>query len=181
MVRNNDNLSKSATKEENLIIPKQEPLKVGENVNETLPNSVRSLNDKFWNDFRSYLIGQKQSLASVRDKVSYAKRFYHIFQIEDASSLAKLTSDTKCHIMKALAALSKFLGKYDRWLEIVDKFQLKWSSGNKSIEVFRSIFDVENQGNNISIMVKWSRDTLQILPRDYQNIILFNTLTGLRP
>jgi intergrase/recombinase len=83
--------------------------------------------------------------------------------------------------MKALAALSKFLGKYDEWLKIIKKFQLKWSSGNNSIKAFKSIFDFENQGNNLYIMLKWVREVRNILPKDYENITLFNALTGLRP
>jgi hypothetical protein len=83
--------------------------------------------------------------------------------------------------MKALAALAKFLGKYDIWLDMIKRFQLKWSSDNKSIKTFKSLFDIENHGNNFDMMIKWIRDVLPILPKDYQNIILFNILTGLRP
>ena len=30
-------------------------------------------------------------------------------------------------------------------------------------------------------MLEWIKDMVSVLPKDYQNIILFNTLTGLRP
>ena len=83
--------------------------------------------------------------------------------------------------MKAIAALSKFLGKYDIWVEMINKFQLKWSLNSKSIEVFKSILDIDNQGNNLDMMSNWVREVISILPKDYQNIILFSTLTGLRP
>ena len=81
--------------------------------------------------------------------------------------------------MKALASLSKYMGCYDIWKEIVQRYQLKWSDSNKSIKVFNAIF--QNDGNNYSSMLKWIKDVVAVLPTDYQNIILFNTLTGLRP
>jgi hypothetical protein len=52
--------------------------------------------------------------------------------------------------MKALATLSKFLGCYDKWKEIVQNYQLKWSdSGNvagfsKGLEIFQKIYGNDN-------------------------------------
>ena len=71
------------------------------------------------------------------------------------------------------------MGCYDIWKEIVQRYQLKWSDSNKSIKVFNAIF--QGEGNNYSSMLKWIKDVVAVLPKDYQNIILFNTLTGLRP
>ncbi|HET6590263.1 MAG TPA: integrase [Candidatus Nitrosocosmicus sp.] len=81
--------------------------------------------------------------------------------------------------MKALSSLSKYQGKYDEWKEIVQRYQLKWSYSNKSIKVFNAIF--QNEGNIYSSMLCWIKDVLLALSNDYRNIILFNTLTGLRP
>jgi len=71
------------------------------------------------------------------------------------------------------------MGLYDEWKKIVQRYQLKWSDNNKSLKVFDAIF--QNEGNNYSSMLKWIKDVVSILTKDYQNIILFNTLTGLRP
>lgn len=81
--------------------------------------------------------------------------------------------------MKALSSLSKYMGSYDEWKKIVQRYQLKWSDNNKSLKVFDAIF--QNEGNNYSSMLKWIKDVVSNLTKDYQNIILFNTLTGLRP
>ncbi len=117
--------------------------------NITLPNSVRlpsSLNDSnLWVDFRNYLINEGQRKHSVRNKVGYAKRFYHILETGNAQDLLKLSHGSKVHTMKALASLSKYFGKYDQWLDIVKKYQLKWSKPDKSLNVFKSILDSENQ------------------------------------
>lgn len=93
-----------------------------------------------------------------------------MLETKNAAELLISSPDKKSHAMKALAALSKFLGKYDIWVDIINKFQLKWVLNNKSFEVFTSVLDIENQGNNIDIMSKWVREVLSILPKNYQNI-----------
>ncbi len=123
-------------------------------------------------------MNQKHSQSSIRDKLSYAKRFYYILESNGASTIGKLCSDVKLHVMKSLASFSKFIGKYDDWLEIIRKYHFKWSNGNKN-KVFNAIF--QNEGNTYSLMLGWRRRVISVLPDDYQNVILFNTLTGLRP
>ncbi len=71
------------------------------------------------------------------------------------------------------------MGCYDVWKDIVQRYHLKWSDSNKSIKVFNAIF--QGEGNNYSSMLRWIKEVVSVLPKDYQNIILFNTLTGLRP
>src|SRR3954470_6563341 len=85
------------------------------------------------------------------------------------------------HTMKALASLSKFLGKYDLWLDIVKKYHLKWAESNKSVKVFKSIFDSESNGESIDKMIDWIKEVSKIQSSEYKNVLLFNTLTGLRP
>jgi len=135
--------------------------------------------DIFWSGFKSYLIGLKQSEHSIRSKLNYAKRFFHILESANAQELLSCSYKTRVHTMKALASLSKYTGCYDTWKEIVQRYQLKWSDSNKSIKVFNAIF--QNEGNNYSSMLKWIKEVISVLPKGYQNIILFNTLTGLRP
>ncbi len=95
------------------------------------------------------------------------------------TAISKLSPDVKLHVMKSLASFSKFIGKYDDWLEIIRKYQLKWSNGNNKNKVFKAIF--QNEGNTYTSMVGWIRLVISVLPHNYQNVILFNTLTGLRP
>ena len=78
--------------------------------------------------------------------------------------------------MKSLASLSKFMGCYDKWKEIKEKYQLKWSDGNNSLEVFQTIV---NNETNYESMVKWVKDTCSQIPRYYANILIYCTLTGL--
>ncbi len=71
------------------------------------------------------------------------------------------------------------MGSYDEWKNIVQRYQLKWSDNIKSLKVFDAIF--QNESNNYSSMLKWIKDIVAVLTKDYQNIIIFTTLTGLRP
>ena len=71
--------------------------------------------------FKEYLIKENQSASSIKDKISYAKRFSYILESMNAQDLAKLTPDVKAHAMKALASLSKYLGRYDHWLGIIKR------------------------------------------------------------
>jgi hypothetical protein len=47
------------------------------------------------------------------------------------------------------------------------------------MSVFLSL--MENNCNNYSAMVSWLKDTCSKLPKEYGNILLFCTLSGLRP
>ena len=79
--------------------------------------------------------------------------------------------------MKSLASLSKFMGCYDKWKAIKDKFQLKWSNGDSSLEIFQNIV---NNENNYDSMLKWIKDTCNQIPKSYANILIYCALTGLR-
>ena len=78
--------------------------------------------------------------------------------------------------MKSLAILSKFLGCYDRWKTIKERYQLKWST-DSSFQVFQNI---TNQENNYSSILKWLKYTCSQLPDSYSNNLIYCTLTGLR-
>ena len=79
--------------------------------------------------------------------------------------------------MKSLASLSKFMGCYDKWKAIKDKYKLKWSNGDSSLEIFQNIV---NNENNYDSMLKWIKDTCNQIPKSYANILIYCALTGLR-
>ncbi len=95
----------------------------------------------------------------------------------NAHELLTLSNDKRMHAMKALAALSKYLGCYDLWKSIIERYQLKWSNED-AVQVFQNI---TNADHDFSSMVKWLKDALTKLPQRYGNILLFDALTGLRP
>lgn len=79
--------------------------------------------------------------------------------------------------MKALTALSKFTRCYDRWQNIISRYNLKWSSGD-SLQIFH---DIVNEKTSFSGMMEWVRDAISKLPEPYYNVLIYNTLTGLCP
>ena len=76
--------------------------------------------------------------------------------------------------MKALATLSKYLGCYDEWKKLRENYQLKWSGNN--IDTFLYMLHT-----NIGNMIESVKKAIAVLPVDYGNLILYNTLTGFRP
>ena len=79
--------------------------------------------------------------------------------------------------MKSLAILSKYLGCYDTWKRIKERYQLKWSADD-SIQVFQNL---TNQQNNYNSMIKWIKNIRSQISQKYYNIFIYCTLTGLRP
>lgn len=56
--------------------------------------------------------------------------------------------------MKSLSNLSKFIGCYDKWKEIKERYQLTWTDDNSS-DIFHSLLD---GANNYSVMLEWLKN-----------------------
>jgi len=80
--------------------------------------------------------------------------------------------------MKSLTALSKYLGCYEQWQQIRQRYSLKWSTGMESMQSFQRFFDDEL---NYDTMLQRIREMIAKTPTDIGNIVKFATLTGLRP
>ena len=80
--------------------------------------------------------------------------------------------------MTALASLSKFQGRYDRWLYIRQCYNLKWSSGNNSLQALQRFF---NTNLTLESMLQKVRNMIEHLPVGMPAVIKFAVLTGLRP
>ena len=96
---------------------------------------------------------------------------------ENAIDLLHLPNDKRIHVMKSLSNLAKFLGYYNKWKLIIERYQLKWSNEN-GIETFNKILSGKN---DYSSMLNWLKQAYKTLPERYGNALLFNSLTGLRP
>ena len=132
--------------------------------------------EEFWIGFGRFLI-KTNNPSSSRNRLNYARDYAHILQIGNASELLELSNDKRIHIMKSLSALAKYIGCYDKWRQIRQRFQLKWSN-NDSVQAFASIFTNEK---DLDHMIVWLKNACSTIPQDYANILIFNTLTGLRP
>jgi Archaeal phage integrase len=106
------------------------------------------------------------------------KRFYYVLEKNNAQDLLLVSPETRQHAMKSLASLSKFMGIYDRWQIIIKRFQLKWPK-KEAFAVFNEIFNISNE--SYTDMLNWLKESVSVLPNSLRNVIVFNTLTGLRP
>jgi hypothetical protein len=95
----------------------------------------------------------------------------------DIRDLLVLPPAKQRHIMKALANLAKYSGVYEQWNNLRRQHQLKWSSTN-TLDVFERIM---NNGTSYNKMLEYVKDILTVLPCSHANVIIFATLTGLRP
>ncbi|MFL6349920.1 MAG: hypothetical protein ACJ72X_16725 [Nitrososphaeraceae archaeon] len=135
-----------------------------------------NLDMEFWNGFEGFL-KQSNNPRSTQDRLNYARNYVHILQQADGSELLELNGEKRIHVMKSLAALAKYTGCYDRWQQIRESFQLKWSNSDP-LRDFNSIF---NDGKDVNQMINWVKKTYTEFAPQYANILIFNTLTGLRP
>ena len=136
-----------------------------------------TINEEFWTEFEEYLL-KNHNKQTTKDRIFYSKKYYHILTSKvNAQELLLLSDQKRMHVMKALATLSKYLGCYDKWKDIRERYQLKWSNED-SLETF-SMFT--NGEQNYNSMMEWLKNCCSKLSLSYSNILLFNTLTGLRP
>jgi hypothetical protein len=130
-----------------------------------------------WNQFQQFLL-QRTNAKTTGERIRYAKQFVNVLQTGDAQPLLSVSPDKRIHAMKGLASLSRFLGCYDTWLAIRQRYNLKWSTGNESLAAFERFFD---DSKTLDTMLQWVREAIRVLPADMGEIIRFNCLTGLRP
>jgi hypothetical protein len=88
------------------------------------------INEEFWTEFKEYLL-KNHNKQTTKDRIFYSKKYYHILTSQvNAQELLLLSDQKRMHVMKALATLSKYLGCYDKWKDIIERYQLKWSNGD---------------------------------------------------
>lgn len=112
----------------------------------------------------------------AKDLMRYVKQYHDVLQHPNkAFQISVLPKDTRRLVMAGLANLSKFLGQYRHWKNIVENAGLKWEKKN-SLDIVLDIMDT-----NLQDCWEWLREVLQKLPKDYGSVLVFIALTGLRP
>jgi len=140
----------------------------------TLPIS-QALDDHFWLRYNQHLQNIYQH-STLQIRKCYAKKYSHILTDGNAQELLTLSNHKRIMVMSSLASLSKFMGCYDTWESIKKRYQLKWSYDD-GLTFFNSI----TNGNNLESMLKWLKDTISKLSEPDANILIYCTVTGLRP
>jgi hypothetical protein len=127
--------------------------------------------------FTLYL--KSQNKRNIRQILCYARRYATVLETGDATPLVNLHSDTmRHHTLEALANLAKYQGRYDQWLQIRQRYNLKWSNGSNSLQSLQRFF---NPNLTLDSMLQRVRNMIEHLPRSMVPIVKFACLTGLRP
>jgi intergrase/recombinase len=127
--------------------------------------------------FAQYLVSIGLNQITMKTRMAYARRYYHLLVTGDFSEIMEFSNDKKKHIMKSLALLSKYLGCYYKWQDYKNRYQLKWTVSRDALISFQAI---TNQDKIFSNMIEWIRNAISNYPR-FKNIFMFDVLTGLRP
>ncbi len=129
-----------------------------------------------YDEFRSWLTSQGKMKWTIKESVNYAKRFAFVLDTGDASPLMTLSPRNKQHAMTALANYAKFTGRYDQFLQLKQRYNLKWFRED-STKSFQRFFD---EGLTLDVMIQRIRKMMSLLPPFMGQIIKFGVLVGLR-
>jgi hypothetical protein len=110
--------------------------------------------------FRSWLISQDKTKATIKNTANYAKRYSHVLVTGDASPLLTLSQRNKHHAISTLAIYAKYTGRYDQFLQLRQRYNLKWSKGS-SLQYFERIF--HNKELSFEAMLSKVKHMMKIL------------------
>ncbi len=129
-----------------------------------------------WNKFKQWVKETHHKNADTSWVLRYSKEYCYVFDNPNtASTILTLNKDKRRMVMSALANLSKYLGLYKQWKNIVEDTGLKWQK-RSSLD---TIIDLLNF--NMDNVKQWLRDAVTQLPKPHATVLVFNALTGLRP
>ena len=138
-----------------------------------------SVNDgKQINGYYAWLVSQEKTKTTIRQTINYTKKYGHVLDSGDASPLLTLSQRNKHHAMSALANYAKYTGRYDQFLLIRQRYNLKWSKGG-SLQYFERFF--HNKELSFEMMVSKVKQMVKILPPFMGQIVRFGVIVGLRP
>ena len=129
-----------------------------------------------WDKYKEYLSANLRP-NTARLTLKYGKKYSYVLERMDIKDLLVLPPAKQRHIMKALANLAKYNGVYEQWNSLRRQHKLKWSS-TYTLDIFERIM---NNGTSYDKMLEYVKQVLAVLPRSHANVVIFGTLTGLRP
>jgi len=125
-----------------------------------------------WDRFRQYL-NNKFVPSYAKMNYCYGKKYAEL--LNNPSELESFSKGKKKNILKALIALSKYLGLYGEFKDRLKDYDIKWSS-TSSIDSFFRIFN-----NNSKDVLEWYMRAINTLDDDCKIYLKFLLLSGLRP
>ncbi|MEM0489352.1 MAG: integrase [Candidatus Bathyarchaeia archaeon] len=126
-----------------------------------------------WSEFERW-VRREYAPRTAYSRVQYARRYAHLLFSGDLSELLAMSADKRGHVLKALSCLSKFLGMYDTFIELVKRHGLKWSVRNDDLLIKR--FTKVTDPESLFVLIKDAK----IRNPDLADFIDFIALSGLR-
>jgi hypothetical protein len=113
-----------------------------------------------WKGFEAYLL-QRCNKKTTGDRLRYARRYGSVIlgnvdnnnnnNNNNISDILQLSGEKRLHVMKTLSSLAKYTGQYDRWLQLRQRYNLKWANENANLQSFERFF---NEGLNYDTMLQ---------------------------
>jgi len=122
--------------------------------------------------FEQYLNSVLTNKKDVEYVLLSARRYRDVLTTGNAGQLLELGDYVRRQTMRSLSHLAKYNGCYDRWQKIIKQHDLRWRIANDGLAVFEK--------ENITEMLAYIKEAVNVLPKDCANTFLFGTLTGLR-
>jgi hypothetical protein len=128
-----------------------------------------------WSSFKQFLKVQYRPI-TAKCRYDYAIKYYKLLLDENLSPLNLVTDDMRLHILKALSALSKYMGTNDKFKSLMHRYGLKWSINNKDDLIIQRMLKPINSGS----VVEWIKEVYTKIPgvRSYIDLMLYS---GMRP
>jgi len=123
----------------------------------------------------SLWLSQNYRPFTARTRLCYARKYAYCLLKKDLSSLVMLTDSQREHVLKALSALSKYMGMHELFIRMVKNHGFKWSGRNSDDPIIsRLLKNVDAQG-----IFQWIRD-VKAKARELSDLMDFMLATGLR-
>jgi len=135
------------------------------------PVSAESID---WDKFRAWACKEYRPF-TARDRFFHAKKYACCLATGDLSKLAMLNDCQRTHALKALTALSKFLGVCEDWKRLVKNYGLKCNDRSADELIIDRLTKVVNADD----VYQWIRQVKEHFPH-LSDFMDFLAVTGLR-
>ena len=125
-----------------------------------------------WDEFKEW-VKSRYAKSYAPTVLCYARK-YHGLLFGNLADLEGFSRSKRGAIMKALTALSKYLGVYEEFKQRMKNYGLKWES-QSSFESFLRIMRNENDST-----IEWVRRCLSLFDHSYATFVEFVLISGLR-
>jgi len=127
-----------------------------------------------WGRFELWLLRDHKRRVA-RSMLSYARKFSHCLLEGDLSEVVRLRETLRPNVLKALSALSKYLGVYQQYKVMLRSYGLRWRSRSSDDLIIGRLTRVRDPDE----VFTWIR-RVKVLRPDLSDFMDFIAVTGLR-